>query len=408
MTKFNIQPDELYHAIKKFQEFGCGSVYFENTDYNGRILELRSTPCINFANCSYMGLESHPAVIEGAKNALLHFGSQISMSRSLISSPLFAEIEKSLASIFGGFPIVYNSTTMAHYAAMPMLIKENDAIILDAYVHNSVRTASEICKSRGTFVLVSKHNDMEHLRYLIKRLKKEGYKNIWYCADGIYSMHGDVCNVKDLQQLLNEEENFFAYVDDAHGVGWCGKNGSGYVIGNFGLHEKMIVAGSLSKSFATSGGFLIVPDQLLADYLKLTGHSYIFSAPIPPSSLGAINASLKLHFTPETEEFQKEVNNLIIYFKTSCEENDIAVYSKCHTPIHLIKVGSKEQILKIQHHLVQSGFFASVAAHPAVSVEDGGIRVSISRNITKSDIDNFLFSLKQVYQPNKKVYEPEN
>jgi 7-keto-8-aminopelargonate synthetase-like enzyme len=221
-------------------------------------------------------------------------------------------------------------------------------------------------------------------------------------------MHGDVCNVKDLQQILDEEEDLFAYIDDAHGVGWCGKNGSGFVIGGFGLHEKMIVAGSLSKSFATSGGFLIVPDKLLADYLKLNGHTYIFSAPIPPSSLGAINASLKLHFTPETIEYQQEVKSLIEYFQTACYENDIPVYSKCHTPINLIRIGSKDQILRVHKHLINNGFFASVAAHPAVSVKDGGIRVSVSRNVTKNDIDNFLYSLKQVYQPKTVVYEPEN
>jgi 7-keto-8-aminopelargonate synthetase-like enzyme len=250
-------------------------------------------------------------------------------------------------------------------------------------------------------VLVSKHNDVDHLRYLVKRLKKEGYKTIWYFADGIYSMHGDVCNVKDLQQLLDEEEDFFAYVDDAHGVGWCGKNGSGYVIGNFGLHKKMIVAGSLSKSFATSGGFLIVPDKTLADYLKLNGHTFIFSIPMPPSSLGAINASLKLHLLPEAIIYQQELTDLIKYFKTKCAELDVPVYTQSLTPINLIKIGNKDEILKVQHHLVQTGFFASVAAHPAVSVEDGGIRVSVSRNVSKSDIDNFLYRLKQIYQPNK-------
>lgn len=397
MNQFDIQPTELYYTIKKFQENGCGSLYFEDDKYDGHTITLRSKKVVNFANCSYMGLETHPLLIDGSMKAVQNYGTQNSVSRSLLSSPLFVELESGLKKIFKGHPVVYGSTTLAHYAALPILVSENDAIILDAYVHNSVRTASELCKSRGSFVLVSKHNDMEHLRYLVKRLKKEGYKKIWYCADGIYSMHGDVCDVKGLQQLLDEEENFFAYVDDAHGVGWYGENGCGYVIGNFGLHKKMIVTGSLSKSFATSGGFLIVPDETLADYLKLTGHTYIFSIPMAPSSLGAINASIKLHLSPEFKEYQKELVDLIHYFKNKCKQFGLPVFTDDITPIQLLKIGNYEKILRVQKHLVSNGFYATVAAYPAVSLDDGGIRVSITRHITKADIDNFLNAMAEIY-----------
>jgi 7-keto-8-aminopelargonate synthetase-like enzyme len=396
MNKFNIYPNELYHSIKKVQSEGCGVFHHEGTEYDGRTFMLKSKEVINFANCSYMGLEKHPLLIEGANAALQKHGTQVSLSRSLVESPLYDEVEKSLKSIFNHYPVVYGLTTLAHYSALPILIKEDEAILLDAYVHNSVRTACEICKARGTFILTARHNDMENLRYLVRRLKKEGYKKIWYLADGIYSMHGDVCNINQLKQLLNEEDDFYAYIDDAHGVSWCGKNGAGFVIGNFGLHEKMIVAGSLSKSFATTGGFLIVPDKTLADYLKLTGHTFIFSSPIPPSSLGAINASLKFHLTPEAATYQQEVLDIIYYFKAQCSKLNIPIHSDCITPIQLIKVGSHEQILKTQKYLIDNGFFPSLAIFPAVSAEDEGLRISLSRHLTKSDIDQFLQCLKTV------------
>ncbi len=396
MNKFNIQPSDLYFAIKKIQNEGCGVLHYEGEEYNGRTFSLNEKKMIHLANCSYMGLERHPLLIEGAKEALDMHGTQVSMSRSLVESPLYHEIEINLKKIFNHNPIVYGLTTLAHYSALPILIKEDDAIILDAYVHNSVRTASEICRARGTIVLTGKHNDMENLRYLIRRLKKEGYKNVWYLADGIYSMHGDVCNVEHLNQLLDEEDNFYAYIDDAHGVSWCGKNGSGYVIGNFGLHEKMIVAGSLSKSFATTGGFLIVPDKTLADYLKLTGHTYIFSSPIPPSSLGAINASLKFHLTPEAITYQQEVWDLIMYFKNQCKSLSIPIHSNCITPIQLIRIGNRDKTIKIQKHLINNGYFPSLAIYPAVSMEDSGIRVSLTRNLTKTDVDQFLSCIQPV------------
>lgn len=394
MNKFNIEPNELYYSIKKFQELGCGGLSYEGKEYDGRSFVINSKRIIHFANCSYMGLERHPAIIEGAKEALLNHGTQISMSRSQVESPLYLEVENSLKRIYGHYPIIFGRTTLAHYSALPILIKETDAIVLDAYVHNSVRTASEICKARGTFVIVAKHNDMDNLRYLARRLKKEGYKNIWYLADGIYSTDGNVCDVKNLKQLLDEEENLFAYIDDAHGVGWCGKNGAGYVIGNFGLHEKMIVAGSFSKSFATTGGFLIVPDKTLADYLKLTGNTYLFTSPIPPSSLGAINASLKFHLTDEASFYQQEVLDLILYFNQRCKEFSIPISNNFLTPIHLIKIGKPEKVFKIQKYLLDIGNFVSVAMYPAVRANESGLRISITRNLTRTDLDNLITALQ--------------
>lgn len=401
MNKFSIEPNEFYYSIKKLQEYGCGVLRYEGNEYDGRSFVINSKRVIHFANCSYMGLERHPALIEGAKDALMKHGTQISMSRSQVESPLFWEVEKSLKRIFGHYPIVYGRTTLAHYSALPILIKETDAIVLDAYVHNSVRTASEICKARGTFVIVAKHNDMDNLRYLTRRLKKEGYKNIWYLADGIYSTNGDVCDVKNLKQLLDEEDNLFAYIDDAHGVGWCGKNGAGFVIGNFGLHEKMIVAGSLSKSFATTGGFLIVPDKTLADYLKLTGNTYLFSSPTTPSSLGAINASLKFHLTDEASFYQQEVLDLILYFKERCKKLSIPINSNSITPIHSIKLGKPENGFKVQKYLFDNGFFVSVAMFPAVRADESGLRISITRNLTRDDIDNLITALQKVNLANQ-------
>jgi 7-keto-8-aminopelargonate synthetase-like enzyme len=401
MKNLVLEKSELYCQMKDLRDSGCMAQYLDDVDYDGRILSINNEKLLNFANCCYLGIEKHPKLIEGAIEAVKKFGTQNSISRSMISSSLFSEIESSLSKIFPGYPIVYGSTTLAHYSALPLLVKENDAIILDAYVHNSVRTASQLCKANGSFVLVSKHNDMEHVSYLIKRLKKEGYHNIWYCADGIYSMHGDLCDVKGLQNLLDEEDNFYAYVDDAHGLGWCGNNGCGYVIGNFGLHEKMIVIGSLSKSIGVAGGILVVPDKTLADCLKLTGHTFIFSIPMPPSSLGALNASLKLHLSNEISLYQNNLIDLIYHFRKKSQELFLPILTKDSTPIQLIKIGNLESIHKVQKRLIEKGYFQTMAAYPAVSKDDGGIRVSLTRHLTKSDIDSFLTHLKEILEKEK-------
>lgn len=403
MNTFNIQPDNLYHSLKKFQEFGCGSLYFENTAYDGRLLIVDKKELVNLANCSYLALEKHDSLIKGSQDALLRYGTQNSMSRNVFSNPLYQKAEMQLYEIFKGFPIIYGSTTLAHYSALPLLVQEKDVIILDAFVHNSVRIASELCKAKGTFIIVSKHNDMSNLQYLVKRLKKEGYRNIWYCADGVYSTHGNLCHVKELREILDQEENFYAYIDDAHGVGWTGKNGAGFVIGNYELHPKMIVIGSLSKSFASSGGFIVVSDQKIADYLKLRGNTFLFTIPMPPAILGAISASLALHLSGTVVKYQTELLENIQYFRAQSKELSIPVSSTEVTPIQFVKAGSNEKAIQLQQSLVKKGFFAPIAAYPAVQANECGLRISITRNLTRTDIDNLLAALQNITIP----YQPE-
>jgi 7-keto-8-aminopelargonate synthetase-like enzyme len=405
MNTFNIETDELYQTLKYFESIGCGNQYFQDQEYKGRTVTINNKELINFANCCYLGLEKHPALLEASINALKKYGTQNPTSRSLFSSPLYKELETNLAKIFPGHPVVYGSTTMLHYAAMPLLIKEKDAIILDAYVHNSVRMASLVCKANGTLVIISKHNDMEFLKYLVKRLKKEGYRNIWYCADGIYSIMGNVCDVPGLNQILDEEENFYAYIDDAHGTGWSGKNGMGYLLGNYGLHPKTIAIESLSKSMACSGSILTTTDEALADYLKLASHTYIFSGQLAPSVLGALNASLRLHMSEEIIQYQNELLELIEYFKKVSIHLSLPLSGKENTPIFTIRVGETTKILEKQKQLIDKGFFTSTAIYPAVNKGEGGIRISITRHIKKSDIDNLLETVSAILQP-EQLREP--
>jgi len=312
----------------------------------------------------------------------------------MLSSPLYSELEDLLGKVFPGHTLVAQTVTLAHCSVLPLLISDKDAIILDAYVHNSVRMASQLCKANGTFILVSRHNDMEHVRYLVYRLKKEGYRNIWYCADGIYSIHGNLCDVKGLHRLLDEEENFYAYVDDAHGTGWCGKNGSGYVIGTYGLHEKMIVTESFAKSLAACGGGIVIPDRIMAEYINLCGQTMIFSGPLQPATLGALIASIKLHLSEKIIGIQSELMDLIVYFRNRSTELGLPIVTVDSTPIQLLRIGNMDKLYNILKNMMIGGYFPGTASYPAIAKGEDGIRITITRHLTKKDINGFLECLK--------------
>ena len=396
MNIFNVELSDLYFVARQLYENGCIFQYIEDKRYNGRKVIINNKELLHFASCSYLGLETHPMLIEGAIEATKLYGTQTPSSRAVLSSALYKEAESHLKKIFPGFLVVTQTVTLGHFSVLPLIVMENDAIILDAYVHNSIRMASQHCKANGTSVFLSKHNNLEHVKYLIYRLKKDGYRNIWYCADGIYSIHGDLLDVRGLNDLLDQEENFYAYVDDAHGSGWSGKNGCGYVIGHYGLHPKMIVIVSFAKSFAACGGALIIPDEELAELIRMTGQTMIFSGPLQPSTLGALIASAKLHLSDEIEHYQDELVELILHFRKRSKELNLPIVTKDATPIQLLRIGNMENTNTALKRLRERGCIATTAAYPAISHGDEGIRITLTRHLQKSDIDYFLESINDI------------
>ncbi|MBN2012559.1 aminotransferase class I/II-fold pyridoxal phosphate-dependent enzyme [candidate division KSB1 bacterium] len=387
---------ERYQAMQEMKHKGFIQQYFNDSVYAGRTVSVNGKKLLNFISCSYLGLETDPILKEGAIKAAQEFGTQLACSRTILSNPLYMELEDLLSQIFPGYQVVTTTTTLAHCSALPLFIGEKDAIILDGYVHNSVRMAAQLCKANGTFIMVTRHNDMAFLDYMVQKLIKEGYRNIWYCADGIYSLQGDKLDVSGLINLLNKYGNFYAYVDDAHGGSWTGKNGSGYVLGHYRQHEKMVVAISFCKSFSGGGGALILPNEEWAKVIRSLGQTMMFSGPIQPPTLGTLVASAKLHLSEAIIELQAELLELILHFRSRCEVLGIPLFSKDETPIQIIEIGDEAKTISIMEQLINNGFFLTAALPPSVAKGNEGIRITITRHVNKSDISSLLDNIKTI------------
>ena len=401
---FNEQYRELMEEAAYLHKMGCILQYNEDNEFNGRTIKVNGRVFLHFANCSYMGLEIHPLIKQGIIDAAKNQGSLFSSSRSVISCALYAELEELLSEIFPGYLVIAPTTTLAHCSVLPLMIREKDAIILDSFVHNSVRMASQLCKANGTFIITSRHNDIAYLEYLVYRLKKNGYRHIWYCADGIYSMQGDKLPLIQLHKLLKKEKNLYAYIDDAHGVSWTGLHGCGYVIGSYGLHERMIVVVTLGKSFAASGAALIFPDKKWAELVRTLGQTMIFSGPISPPILGAAIASAKIHLARELKHMQNEIKELIIYFKKRCQENNLPLANDDITPIQIIKTGDSKRTFYIAERLIDQGCFITSAIYPAVAKGNEGIRITLTRHLKKEDIDLLIERMIMSFKDQQAFY----
>jgi 7-keto-8-aminopelargonate synthetase-like enzyme len=259
---------------------GIFQVSVEDDVLNGREVTIDGRRVVSFGSCSYLGLEVDDRLKHGAIDATLRYGTQYSSSRLFSACNLYEELEDQFYKIFNNnHSILAATTTLAHLGALPILVSDDDLVILDHQVHGSVQLAVQVLKARGTRIEMVKHNRMDLLEDLIKQNPNK-YNKIWYMADGLYSMYGDYAPLKDIEYLLNKYPTLHFYVDDAHGMSWTGKNGNGYVLSQMTMHPKMVLSTSLAKGFGTGGGITVLSDPEMKRKILTCGSSYTYSGPV--------------------------------------------------------------------------------------------------------------------------------
>ncbi len=394
MSKYHSFLDTVDQIVTDGVKRGILHLNNEDEKLSGNSLHLKGKEVINFGSCSYLGLEFNPRLIEGACQAIQNFGTQFSESRAYVSLSLYKTLENKFEEIFGSPVIVTPTTSLAHIACIPVLVNENDAVLMDHQVHSSVQNAVSIVKSKGVYTELIRHNRMDLLEERIIELRKK-HKNIWYMADGIYSMYGDACPIEKIIELLDKYEEFHFYVDDAHGMSSFGKNGRGYVLDKVKIHKRMIVATSLAKAFATGGAVLVFPDKETARRVRTCGGPLITSGPLQPGTLGAAIASANIHLSDEITVFQNELQEKIKYAQIMLRKHDLPVISGANSPVFFIAVSLPKIGYKLIEKMIQSGFYLNLGIFPAVPMKNTGIRFTITRLHSFSQIDSMIAALSR-------------
>lgn len=367
-----------------------------NTESDGKTVILEDGMAIYFGNCSYLALENDIRLKEAAKDAIDKHGIQFACSRSYASLSIYEEMEYLLSEIFGKPTIVAPTTTLSHLSTIPVLAGPKDAIIFDQQVHASVQNAIWMVKAGGTHVELIRHNRMDMLEDRIKKLS-ETHSRIWFMTDGVYSMFGDPAPLKELWELMERYENFYVYIDDAHGMSWTGKHGNGFALSQFPyFHDRMVLVTSLVKGFGASGGAIIVPDKELRQVLLNIGPTLMFSGPVMPAVMGAVVASAKIHLSDEIYERQKALSALVSHFNQVCEDLNIPLVSKSETPVFFIGVGSLENGMTIGKEMLERGFLLNISSYPAVPYKNSGLRSTVTLYHDKQDITEMLRTFAEI------------
>lgn len=383
----------LERAIDSGVDLGVGNCHAEDARFDGRHVRIRGRDLVNFASCSYLGLELDSRLIEGAIDATRRFGIETSSSRAYLSSPLYTDFEEMIERIFGGAHVVVApTTTLGHLAALPVLIDDDDAILLDHQVHSSVQLASKLVHADGTTLEILPHNHLDRLEDRVATLAKT-HRRVWYMADGIYSMFGDRAPIARIAEILDRHEQMRVYVDDAHGMSWCGPNGSGSVLDVMPLHPRMVLSTGLAKGFGTGGGLIVSTSPEIKKRVRRFGPTLIFAGPLQPPILGAAIASARIHLSPEIDTMQGELRERLAFFAERVARHAIPVVSPGNTPVGFVGTGPTQVSHILCARLIQEGFFTNPAQFPATPARRSGNRFLISRHHTREDLEGLADAL---------------
>lgn len=388
--------DKINQSVEQGKSKGLLQRKIENESLSGANISLDGQSLKNFGSCSFLGMEFEHELKEGVIKAVNDFGTQFSSSRAYASVGLYNELEGLLEKVYNK-PVIASATTgMGTMAALPVIVEDNDAVIMDFLVHSTVQLAAQVLKARNIVTEYIPHNSMEHLEAKILKLRNK-HKRIWYLADGVYSMHGDYAPLHEIESLLNKYKQLHLFIDDAQGNGWIGENGCGYVRSQIEHHDKMVLCTSLNKSLAAGGGAIIFPNKEMKRNVMNCGGTLVFSGPIQPPMLGASIESVRYHLSDKIIDKQIQLQELIAFTNQRIEELGLPQHSVNNSPIFFISVGYPKVTSHIALRIKNKGFYVNAAGFPAVPMNKSGLRFTITLNLNKEDINNMLTTMQREY-----------
>ncbi|MBD1395538.1 GNAT family N-acetyltransferase [Pontibacter sp. JH31] len=387
--------DTVDSVLSVSKKKGIIHLHAEDQSLSGQHLTLNGRKVLHFGTCGYLGLEHHPAVKRGAIDAIERFGTQFPMSRTYISNPLYSELESLVQQLYHAPAVISKNCTLSHLTTIPSIIRQSDLVILDHQVHASVQEAVKKLLSQGVTVEMVRHNNLEMLEDRIKKQRGK-FERIWYMADSVYSMYGDFAPIKEMIALAEKYEQLYLYVDDAHGMSWAGKNGTGYAMSQMpdGLYRKMILTANLGKAFGACGGLSLFPNEEWYNKVNNFGGPLTFSVQIEPATLGAAIASAKIHLSDEIVGYQEELQRKIAYFNTLLKQTDLPLVHECESPIFYIGTGTMDMGNHLVQALLQDGIYVNLATFPAVPAKNIGVRITISLTNAYEDIEELVSKLQ--------------
>jgi glycine C-acetyltransferase len=342
---------------------------------------------LNFCANNYLGLSSHPRVVQAAKEAIDSHGFGLSSVRFICGTQdIHKELEKKLAEFLGTEDtILYAAAFDANGGVFEPLFGAEDAIISDALNHASIIDGVRLCKAMRYRY---EHNNMEDLEKQLQDAVAAGAQQKIIVTDGVFSMDGTIAKLDKIVALA-EKYQALVMTDECHSTGFMGKTGRG-VHEHRGVMGKIdIITGTLGKALGgASGGFTSGRREII-ELLRQRSRPYLFSNTLAPSITGASIAVLEL--LSETTELRDRLEKNTRYFREKMEAAgfDIKPGEHAIVPIMLYDAVLSQ---KMAEKLLERGIYVIGFYYPVVPKGQARIRVQISAGHQQEHLDQAINS----------------
>ena len=344
---------------------------------------------VNFCANNYLGLSSHPKVIEAAKKAIDTHGYGMSSVRFICGTQdIHKELEKKIADFLGTEDtILYAAAFDANGGVFEPLLNDQDAIISDSLNHASIIDGVRLCKAdRHRYA----HNDMEELESILQKTQDKRHRLI--VTDGVFSMDGTIAQLDKICDLADKYKAL-VMIDECHASGFMGKTGRGTHEYRNVMGRIDIITGTLGKALGGASGGFTSGRKEIVDMLRQRSRPYLFSNTLAPSITGASIAVLDM--LSETTELRDKLESNTRYFRTKMTEAGFDIKPGEHpiVPIMLYDAPLSQQFAE---KLLEEGIYVIGFYFPVVPKGQARIRVQISAAHEQHHLDKAIAAFTRV------------
>jgi len=367
----------------------------------GGIVRINGKEVVMLASNNYLGMSNQPVVVKAAIDGMKKFGYGLASVRFLTGTQtIHLKLEKKISRFLKSEDtILFSSSFAANIAFFQALTNEKlgfenykDVIYSDQLNHASIIDGQRLCRAETTDRKIYQHGDCTDLERQMEEDKDKNYRLRIIATDGVFSMEGDLAPLPRILELA-ERYGASVFVDDAHGIGVCGKSGRG-TAEQFGVPGKIdFTVGTLGKAVGGAAGGFISGSKDFIEYMRQKGRPYIFSNSLPPAVVCGSLAAFDLLMRDNS--IVKRLHENTAYFRREINSLGFDIIDGTH-PIVPLMLGEAPVAQEMSGALLKAGVCIKGLWYPVVPKGKARLRAQISASLKKKDIDRALEAFEKV------------
>lgn len=382
---------QLSHELAEIETNGLFKKERIITSPQGPEIKVNNKTVLNFCANNYLGLSSHPEVIQAAKDTLDSHGFGMSSVRFICGTQdIHKELEATIANFYGTEDtILYAACFDANGGVFEPLLGAEDAIISDSLNHASIIDGVRLCKAARYRY---QNGDMLDLRNQLQAAKNNGARTMLIVTDGVFSMDGSVAPLDKICDLADEFEAL-VMIDECHATGFIGENGIGTLEEKGVLGRVDIITGTLGKALGGAMGGYTTASKEIIEILRQRSRPYLFSNSLAPSIVGATLKVFEL--LKKDNSLSKKLKANTAYFKKEMKNAgfDIIDGESAIVPVMLYDAKLSQEMAS---KLLDEGVYVIGFFYPVVPKGKARIRVQLSAAHTQTHLDKTIAAFTKI------------